>query len=136
MKITELPHEVAKDEEIIDVTIYRKDGEPYLAADGTPATIGVVGSEAKDYRRAEDAISRRMLRMGRRSTPDDLRENRIAQHAACVRRWHGWEDDYDADVPCTPENVKTLLGAAEHILDQVVAGVIGHASFFAKSSSS
>lgn len=136
MKLSTLKQEVAKDEEIVDIPIFAKSGEPYLARDGSQCTIGVIGSESGDFRKAEDAISRKALRPGRRTTPDDLREQRIAQHAACVKRWHGWEDEHDAEIPCTPENVKTFLGAAGHVLDQVVAGIHGHASFFANSSSS
>lgn len=136
MKITDLQQEVAKDEEIVDIPIFAKNGEPYLAKDGTPCTIGVVGSESKAYRQAEDAQSRKNLRTTRRTTPADLRENRISLNAACVRRWHGWEDEQDAEIPCTPDNVKMLLSAAEHVLDQVTQGITGHASFFVTPSSS
>lgn len=136
MKTSTLQQEVAKDEEVIDVTIFGKNGEPYTAKDGSPSTIGVVGAESKRFRQAENAISRKNLRNHRPTTPDDLRAQRLKQHAACVVRWHGWEDENDAELPCTPENVEAVLGAADHVLDQVVAGVQGHASFFAQRSSS
>lgn len=135
MDIGKLDSIIAADEEVADVTITQKSGEPYLAADGTPATIGVVGSESKQYRLGRDKITRKLTRMGRvRFEPEDIRKNRVEQAAAAVVRWHGWEMN-GKDWPCTPENVKLLL-AYDHILEQVEYAIASHADFFGKPSGS
>jgi hypothetical protein len=137
MKISALKEAVAQDEEGAVLPVEGKDGEPYTAADGTPCTITVVGSESKRMRAAVDRQTRRVLRNQRtKMDPDALRTNRIELAAAAVVAWHGFEDEAGTDVPCTPENVTEVLGAADHVLEQVEAGVRRHASFFAKSSAS
>lgn len=136
MDINKIQVEVAKDENGVVVPINQKNGEPYVGADGKPATVTVVGSESKRYRAARDAISRKMLR-GRRSRlePEDLMRNRVDMAAAGVIDWSGWESN-GKPAPCTPENVKALLLAADHILEQVESGISEHADFFANSSKS
>jgi len=136
MDISKIQAEVAKDETGVVVPINQKSGDPYLAANGTPATVTVVGSESKKYRAARDSISRKMLR-GRRTRlePADLTNNRVEMAAAAVTDWHGWEAG-GKPAPCTPENVKALLMAADHILEQVESGISEHADFFANSSKS
>lgn len=129
----EIQSEIANDEEIVDLPISKKDGSLYLAADGSPATIGVLGSDAKKVKAARDANQRKLLRSRQqKTTPEDLRASRLAYACAAVVRWHGWMAG-DQPFECTPENVRKMLGV-DHILEQVEEGIAGHASFFAKSS--
>ncbi len=135
MDINTLKFKVAQDDTPVTIPIYQKDGDPYLAADGTPATIDVVGSESKRYKAARTQITKTMLRSRRaRVEPEDLQRNRITMAAAAVTGWHGWENGSDA-LPCSEENIKSLL-EVEHILDQVEAGIAAHADFFKQSSNS
>lgn len=137
MKLSELKVAVAKDEEGVVVPIVGKDGEEYTALDGSPVTITVVGAEAKRIRDARTVQTKRVLRQQRtRLDVEDLRTNRIELAAAGVIAWHGWEDDNDQPIACTPENVKAVLAAAEHVLDQVEQGIQRHAAFFGPSSTS
>lgn len=126
--------EVAQDEEIVDVPIFKKDGTPFLAPDGeTQCTIGVRGGDAKKVRAAREANQRKLLRDRRaKLTPEDVRANRVSVVTAAIARWSGWTNGGDA-FECTPENVRTML-AVDHILDQVEEGIADHAGFFAKSS--
>jgi hypothetical protein len=134
MDVTKLAEEVAKDEEGAVVPIFKKDGTPYLAADGTTqVTITVRGSESRAYAAAQASIQRRMLAMRRaKLEPEDLLRNRIDLAASAVIDWSGWESN-GAPYPATPENARVVL-AAIHILEQVEAGITGHADFFAKRS--
>lgn len=133
--INDVEQAVKRDEEVVDLTIYDKQGDPYLAADGSEATIGVLGSESAAYRKAEARASRRIVKARRtRLKDEDIRVHRIDRATAAVVRWHGWEDGKKA-LDCTPENVKRLL-AFDHILEQVETGIQEHASFFAASSGS
>lgn len=134
MKLSTLQAVVAQDEEQVTVPLYGKNGETLKAADGSDLTITVVGSESKRYRAARDAQTRRMLRQQRKLEPGDLRTNRIDLAAAAVVAWHGLEDDSDAPVVCTPENVKMLLGVSESMLEQVEEAISRHASAFLERS--
>jgi hypothetical protein len=135
MKISSVKEAVAKDEDGAVLPIDGKDGEPYLAHDGSPATMTIVGLESKRMRDITDKQQRRALRRQvAKITPEMLREERIEKAAAAVIAWHGWEGDDGTELACTPENVAALLGAAEHIMEQVEAGVRRHASFFTKPS--
>lgn len=137
MKLSTLKQAVAQDEEGAVITIEGKDGEEYTAADGSPMTITVVGSESKRIRAVVDRQTKRVFRQQRRQvTPELLRANRIELAAAAVTAWHGVEDDDGNAIPCTPENVAEVLNAADHVLEQVEAGVRRHASFFSNSSAS
>jgi hypothetical protein len=133
--IQQIEQQVAQDEESVEVTIFQKDGSPYLAADNkTPATISVIGKESRRYTQALDALTRKMTRPGYKTTPESIRSNRIAVAAAAVVGWSGWEKD-GKPWSCDPDNVRALL-RAEHVLEQVEAGIAGHADFFAKRSQS
>lgn len=130
--ISTIEAQVAKDEEIADIPIYQKNGDPYLAADGSPATIGVTGTDAKRYVAMQATIQRRMLNQRRaKLEPADIQRNRIDQASSGVGRWHGWENG-DQPLDATPENVKGLLRVS-HILDQVEAGIAAHSDFFRAS---
>lgn len=132
MDIAQIAAEVAQDEEVITVTMMQKSGEPYLAADGSDATISVVGADSKRVKAADDAVQRRLLRRRqRRLEPQDLRDNRIAIASAAIMGWHGWESG-GGEWPCVPENAKVLL-TADHILVQVEEAVNQPRNFSPKS---
>ncbi|HAM54695.1 MAG TPA: hypothetical protein DCQ64_04520 [Candidatus Rokubacteria bacterium] len=123
---------IAEDEHPVVIKILRKDEEPYVGQDGQPSTISVLGDESKAVRLARDAATRRFLRRGnKKPSPEELLESRIAQAAAGVVAWSGWESN-GAPWECTAANVKTLL-TADHILEQVEAGIRSHADFFARA---
>lgn len=136
MKLSEVKAQVAQDEEGVPIPIKKKNGDPYLAADNkTPVTMTVLGSESKAVRKAEARQTRRVWRGQQQDIDEDtLLANRAERCAAAVVGWQGIEDDHDKPIPCTPENVKTLLMAAPHILDQVQRAVDGGARFFASAS--
>jgi hypothetical protein len=130
---------VQQDENVVDIPIFQKNGDPYLAADGTTqCTVGVVGAESRAARHAERTARQRYVRMlqtgGVVATTDDEEQEsvEIEKTAACVVRWFGWTDG-DSEYPCTPDNVRQLL-AVPHIHTQVAAGVAKHAGFFARSA--
>ena len=135
--IKDIEKVVESQEEVVDITIRDPSGEPYRAKDGSPATIGVVGSESKTYKAAAALEARRMRNAALSGLDDEARaRSRVNRAVAAVKRWHGW-DDGKKELDCTPENVRALLSApaAEHILDQVERGVHGHALFSGSGSS-
>ena len=142
MDIRELHAAVAQDDEVIDVPITKRDGTPYLAADGSPSTIGVVGIEAVRYREARHQYSKELIAAAQErpegEKPDEsfhaVTERRIRFAAGAVMRWHGWESEGE-DWPCTPENIQALL-QVEHILLQVESAVAKRARFFGPASKS
>ena len=130
-----LDEAIAQDETPAEQVIYQKNGEPYTGLDGNPSTITFVGTESKRVRAALEANDRRGLRQRRQQiTPEDLRENRVNVAIAGCVAWRGW-DDGKQDIPCTPDNLRTVF-RAEHILQQVEQHISRHADFFANSSKS
>lgn len=129
--IKQVQASVAKHDTPISIEIENAQGEKYLALDGTPATISVVGSQSERARRWEDAERERI----RKGVSRDVDTRRLDSVTAVVTTWHGW-DDGKKDLPCTPENVRALLGAPEarHILRQVENGIDNHALFSEASS--
>jgi len=130
MDLKQLKKIAEEDEKGTVTTIYQRNGDPYTALDGTDSTMTVLGSESKAYRKAKRAALRRLLNRssGRnRIEVEEVEANRIAQAAAAVPEWHGW-DDGKTDLPCTPENVSDVL-QWEHILEQVEAAIKGHSDF-------
>lgn len=127
MDTTKIAEEVAHDEIGYPLPIDQKDGDPYLASDDSPATITITGSDAKKYVHTKGVIQKRYLRAAKLD-PADILQNRIDQAAAAVLDWHGWEAN-GQPIECTPANVKALL-SANHILEQVEAGIVAHARFF------
>ena len=135
MDMKELEKLVAADEDGVVITIHQKNGDPYLAADGTNATMTVVGSESKRYKAAKRATTDRMLNKRRsKLSAVEVEKNAISQAAAAVIDWHGWEKDGNP-LKCTPENVRLVLGLSDYILDQVQEGITGHTDFSGESSS-
>lgn len=136
MDISKVHELVAQDDEGVVVTIYQRNGDPYLAADGSEATMTVLGSESKAYRAAERRQQRRLFkRMRVRSadvTPEETEAEAIELASSAVIGWHGWESN-GKPLDCKPEHVKALLGV-KHIFEQVNAAIQGHASLFGARS--
>lgn len=132
MDIKELEAEVAKDEEGIAIPIRRRNGKPYLASDGKPCTITVLGSESKVYRSTRDKLGKKLAR----SDGDGLTQEQFDRElaASAIVAWHGWESN-GKPLPLVKENVVGLL-QVEHILIQVQGGIVRAADFFAADSSS
>ena len=132
MNLGDLKVKAERENEGAVIPIQDKVGDYYLGPDGKPATITVVGSESKRYKDAKHAQYRRMskrVRSGRSEpTPEELERDAVELAAAAVIGFDGWESD-GKPLPFTPENVKALL-AYDHILEQVQAGIVRHASFF------
>lgn len=125
--------QVEAQENPVEVPIYKPNGEPYEAPDGTQCTISVLGSESKQARRADDINARRILRAQRRKLePDDIRRNQLEKATALVTGFHGWEED-GQPLEFSKDNVRKLL-AYDHILDQVQTGIDAHADFFTTAS--
>ena len=123
---------IAQADEIADIPIVDEAGEPYLGADGKPSTIGVLGQDSQTFKRALEDHSRRVAKLSR--AEQHKVDWRRATAVCAVQRWSGWEDG-TTPLPPTPENVDALLRAL-HILEQVEAGVKGHAGFFGTRSPS
>jgi hypothetical protein len=137
MKISALKASTDKHDEGMVVPILDESGEPMLAADESPVTVTVVGIESKRIRKVEDKQTRRVWRTGATDPdPDLLRKNRVELAAAAVIDWHGFEDDNDQPVPCTPENVVAVLSSSGHVLKQVEAGVRRPRALFPPASAS
>lgn len=129
MDITELSKELEREEDAIVLPIFHKNGEQYLASDGGPCTISVVGADSKRVQGAERKNTNRAINRGRgRLTPEQLNQNRVNLAAAAIVAWHGWVDG-DKPFDCTMENALRMLKLAPHILRQVEEGVASHADF-------
>jgi hypothetical protein len=128
---------VGQDEEGVEVVIYQRSGDPYLAPDGSECTMTFVGSESKRYRDAERRQQRRLFKRARtRSvdiTPEETEAEAVELAAAACIDWHGWELD-GKTAPCEPDNVKAVL-RYKHIFEQANAAIQGHAAIFAAKSS-
>jgi hypothetical protein len=146
VKIANLQTLVANADTPAVITIYHPSGDPYRGADGKPATITVVGAESKraiaarfDYvrRLRDERASKDPSEAERRDfSMEETQANRIENAAALVVDWSGWEDNEDRPVEPTLENIKMVLGTAEHILAQVEVGINRHGagSFFTLNS--
>lgn len=118
--------QIKGDETGVAIPILQRNGKPYLANDGSTATITVLGSESKAYRTMRDAIWRKNAEA---QTEADTAESRIAIAIGAITDWHGWESN-GAPVPFTADHAKPLL-TLEHILLQVEGGIGRRSSFFA-----
>jgi hypothetical protein len=130
MRIDKLKEAVARDEEGIVLPILDPSGEPYTAADGTATTFTILGSQSAARRKAENLISKQILRTGAGGTdPEDLRARRITLAAACVTDCTGWEDEQNKAIPYAPATIKQILGTDLRILVQLEQGIEKHSSF-------
>jgi hypothetical protein len=127
---TQLDDIIAQDEEGVVTPIYQKNDEPYLAPDGTPCTMTILGAESKRVTKATEATQRRLGR--RRKQEDAVQVMRVERAIASVTAWHGWTEG-DRPAECTPDNLRKVC-RAQHILVQIELARDGHADFFAKTS--
>lgn len=137
MDISNLQKEVDRNEEVVDLPIYDAAGEPYVANDGSPCTIGVVGLDSSAVRAYDRKIQRKTLRQrtDTRTTPEQLETQRIGRCVVGVKRWHGWTDEGEpAEV--NDDNVRQMLKTAPHIFRQVEEGMRTHADFLKTPSGS
>lgn len=125
---------VKQEDEAVDVVIYDRAEQPYTSTvDGSESTIGVVGTESARYQKALAKRLRASVRAGKRNRSDrEIMEARVELAASAVVRWSGWEM-HGTPWPCTPENVRELLGTP-HILAQVEEAIEGHQRFFRSAS--
>lgn len=126
---------IAQDEEKAVVTIFQKNGDAYLAPDGSECTVTLLGMESKRVKAALDKNTRALLQAKRQKRePKDVLAARIRVVIAAMTGWHGWvlDDAATETAQLNDANVR-LLVRADHILDQVEAGIAGHADFFLKN---
>ena len=123
------------------VVIYDPDGEPYLASDGTEATMTIVGAESKRYRSKKLDQQRALIKKMRAGagassmTPEGNEQQVHRLAASAIIAWHGWEDDQGAAQECTVDNICKVIKYV-HIMEQVAVVIQGHAGFFGKDSGS
>jgi hypothetical protein len=127
------------------------DGEQpaLLAADGTPATLTLLGADSEtarkfEYRLQAEATNRAhavIWNSGKRRsvavTPEEKAEEaarRIDKMVALTVGWHGFEDDEDQPIPFSEEAVRCLYEQNLFIYQQAEAFVNDRARFFARSS--
>lgn len=133
--VEQVEQAIAQDEEVVDIVIYQKSGEPYAGPDGKPCTWGVVGKESKRYTQAVDAVHRQAGRPGYKITPESTRNVRVSLALGGSVRWSGWTDNAGKALEFSAENARKFLKSAD-ILQQVEDGIGAHAAFFAKLSAS
>jgi hypothetical protein len=118
MDLSTLQKIAEQDEEVVDVVIRDRSNQPYLAKDGSKATIGVFGSESATYKKRRLDADRKAARSGEILSTLEIRR----LNAACgIARWHGWEAGGEP-LACNLENVAKVL-AFDHILYQVEGGI-------------
>ena len=123
--------QIEQDEQGTVIVVEQRGGEMYRAADGTPSTITVLGSESKTYRARRDAFYRELAKQ---EGEHDPQYSRLCIAACAVSAWHGWEAN-GVDLPCTEANVRALL-TVEHILAQVEQAAAKGSGFFGGGSPS
>jgi len=114
--LAEIKAGAAKHEEVVDIQFFDEDGEPYLAPDGTPCTIGFIGQDSENYKRRKKALARRKGR----TDADDLALTALVAGAV---RWHGWTW-HGEPIECTPDNVREVLGSRKHMENQAWPGIL------------
>lgn len=115
-----------------------KAGKPAMAADGSPVTIRLAGTDSARWRRASDAIGDSRLeraRSGGKASAHELHEENIALLAAMTLDWSGILVDAKT-WDCTIENAKKLYLIAPWIYEQANEFVAKRANFSPASSTS
>ncbi len=114
------------------VALRDEHGDPltYTNAEGevVESTALVAGQLSSLYRKAEDALRDRQLK--RRSTvltAELLNRQQLELIAACVLKWDLFDEE--RPVPCTKENVITVLIAAPWIRADIEAAMADAARF-------
>lgn len=128
---TQLDSIIAQDEEGVVTVFYDKNDDPYLAPDGTPCTMTILGAEAKRVAKATEKAQRKIGR-DRGKQENAIQFMRVERAIAAVTDWHGWTAG-DQPAACTPENLR-IACKAQHILVQIEAARDGHADFFTNPS--
>jgi len=115
-----------------EIVLHDQTGEPltYTAADGSTVEVTalVAGSLSSTYRRAEEAQKDKMLkRRSQTLTGELLTRQQVELTAGCVLSWT--LRDGDKPIPCTKENVVTVLTAAPWIRTEIEAAMNDAARF-------
>lgn len=127
------------------------DGElpPLLAADGTPATLTLLGADSEtarklDHQRAAAAQNRiyaGAFGSGKKKsvvvTPEDIAEQTAYETEKLVALtvgWHGFEDEEGAPLPFTADGVRELYVQNPLIREQAITFLTDRTRFFARSS--
>ena len=131
MDVSKIDEEIAHDEDSVAIPINKKNGDPYVGANGEDATISVTGVDAKKYKKVRDRIQKKNLNRSGKMETAELMKNRVDLAVAGSTGWSGWEAN-GASWEFNDENLRTLI-SKEHILEQVERGIKNHADFFAKS---
>jgi hypothetical protein len=121
--------------------------DPILGADGTPATLTVLGADSSVARRLSRqfraTMQNRMAALafsGAKQeglTEADLQaqeDHDLELVVACTVAWTGFEDDDDQPLPCTPEHVRTLYESAPYLIEQAMRHIRDRSRFLAPSS--
>jgi hypothetical protein len=127
-----------------------EDGElpPLMAADGSPATLTLLGADSDtarrlDFRRGAAAQNRLVAGMYAKTkqrgvvTADDLAEQAahdLDRLVALTVTWHGFEGDDDQPLPFSPEAVRELYEQNPFIREQALGFIEDRTRFFAPSS--
>jgi hypothetical protein len=123
------------------------DYELIYGADGTPATITLLGADSTVARRLtrqqRATLQNRMAGMAFSGKKQDgLTEADIAAQeahdldlvVACTVAWTGFEDEHDTPLPCTEDHVRALYEAAPYLVDQALRHLRDRGRFFGPSS--
>lgn len=126
MNIEQLQQEMEQENVAQTVPLRAKSGEPLLAADGSPATISVIGRYSTRVRAARDQQTERQIRRSVYNPPDarDVMQSRIALAAAGLVGWHGLEE-HGEPWDYSPERAVQLL-RVDYLLEQVEAAIADH----------
>ena len=127
-----------------------EDGElpALLAADGTPATLTLLGADSDtakrlDYQRQAAAQTRVVATMfGAKKKSATVTAEDIADQAAfdleklvtLTVGWHGFEDEEGVAIPFSADAVRDLYAQNAFIREQAMAFVGDRSRFFARSS--
>jgi hypothetical protein len=127
-----------------------EDGEypALLAADGTPATLTLLGADSDtartlDFRRAAAAQNRLYATMNSKAkkgavvTAEDVADQAahdLDRLVTLTVGWHGFEDEAGEPLPFTAEAIRDLYAENPFIREQALVFVSDRARFFAPSS--
>lgn len=132
MDIQKISQEVEQQDIAAPVPIFKRDGEPDLASDGTQTTFMMLGRDSKKVRAVVDRQTREWARHRGPIDPKVVYEKRVEIAIAALVAWPGVEDG-GKPFPLTPDNAR-LVFADRHYLEQAEEGVNQHARFFTKAS--
>lgn len=126
MDLQALPAVLAHEDTIAVIPLRGPDGQPDYAADGTRATISLVGLYSPRRQAAEAAWQAAHQTAETEPTREAVK---IAIASWSVVDWHGIEDG-GTPVPCTPATVIDVLTRARWLFDQVYAALDQRERFF------